>query len=1113
MTRSSQLAAALLKQRKRRTNYAGKKPYSEALQERSYNFACAEPPETQPAGCETLEAYLEQYAPALARQAQAACRPLHVPGGTPLAPVELLRPAYEAQSHVITAGIRALDRQRAIQIAAEMGTGKGGLPSTRVLTPSGWTTLGEIKVGDAIIDPEGGTTTVTGKFERGVMSMFRVTFCDGSSTVCSADHLWLVNSPLRKWKKRPGKVLRLEQIEKIGLTHSNGNRQHFIPLVKPVDFHATRIPTHPYLLGYLLGNACLTQKTIYVCAPDRESADRIASMLPSDASLKPASRGINYRISGGSGRSGNSLLTQLRKLKLMGCSSDRKFIPQAYLFSNRFSRVHLLQGLLDSDGCIAGDNGTGIEYSTASHRLASQVIELVQSLGGVATRAIKEAPAYTHKGEKRTGQPSHRLYIALPPDVAPFALSRKADAYKPRTKYFPTRSIASIGPYGEDECICIAVASENKLYVTDDYIVTHNTLISQAICQGHSHDRGYRAIVFCPPHLVHKWEREIKATLTNAHVHHLRTYHDVTRLLRDMPRVGRGWWIVSNTRAKMGPKWKPAFLPRRRSPYLRCPRCHGPLRRFDKKLNEWLPIEGDLLCTKKLRCANDIETPDGGLIPCDAPLWQWTHEIDRWPIASFIKEKLPGWFDYLVIDESHQTKSAETAVGQAMGSLAAACGKTICLTGTLFGGYAWHVRPLLYRIAPRTLIDEGLQWQDEMEFNSRYGRLERRVTTIEKHGGADNKQSKGTTTKTAKYVRPGVMPTLFGRHLIGSTIFLSLDEVAEALPQLEETVVGVPLDAELEAAYREVETAITEELKRMLQKRDKRLLSKMLHTLLGYPDHPYDWKEIGYYDTDEFGNQFWKHVTTPQSLDRRTIRPKEQALIDLVKQELAQGRKCWVYCVMTDARDVNERLRQLLADAGLRVAVLRASVETTEREAWIAAHATNLDCIISHPALVETGLDFFDANHTYNFVSIVGYSLGYTTFTMRQAMRRHWRIGQRETCRNFYLHYADTMQARALSLMGKKLVASTSIEGKFTSEGLAALAGDEGTLEVALAKSLVERLDDCQVGRAWGKLGQTITESAALITETPQLITNDEPAEFELPPPKHVFQHKQLAMW
>lgn len=677
-----------------------------------------------------------------------------------------------------------------------------------------------------------------------------------------------------------------------------------------------------------------------------------------------------------------------------------------------------------------------------------------------------------------------------------------------REPYEAQRHVISAGIKALDRQRAIQIAAE---------MGSGKTIISQAICQGHSHG-GYRAIVFAPPHLVMKWEREILQTLTNAHVHHLKSYHDVTRVIRDAPAVGRGWWIVSNTRAKMGPKWKPVYLPMRRGISLRCPHCHGPINKWNAKLDCYEPIPADDLYKKKHVCDNEIENPDGTFRNCGGALWQWTHEIDRWPIATFVHKHLKNWFDYLIIDESHQTKSADSAVGQAMGSLSAGCRKTICLTGTLFGGYAWHVRPLLYRIAPNSLVAEGLEWDKEVAFNEKYGRLERRVTTTENKGGSDNKQSKGTTTKTQKYVRPGVMPTLFGRHLIGSTIFLSLDEVAEALPKLEETIVSVPMDAEMAAAYKEVEEAITAELKTMMQKRDKRLLSRMLHTLLGYPDHPYDWKEIGYFDTDEDGNQFWKHVVTPQQLSRTAIRAKEQAVVELVKSELAQGRKSWVYCVMTDARDVNERLRSLLADAGLRVEVLRAKIETTEREAWIAEHAPKCDVIVSHPQLVETGLDFFQSRpegggYSYNVPTIVGFSLGYSTFTMRQAMRRHWRIGQREVCRNFYLSYEDTMQARALTLMGKKLVASTSIEGKFTSEGLAALAGDEGSMETALAKSLTERLNDCDVGRTWAKLGSIKPVESAIMTLGHSPITEpttDDAESFELPPPRHVFTQKQL---
>jgi hypothetical protein len=97
----------------------------------------------------------------------------------------------------------------------------------------------------------------------------------------------------------------------------------------------------------------------------------------------------------------------------------------------------------------------------------------------------------------------------------------------------------------------------------------------------------------------------------------------------------------------------------------------------------------------------------------------------------------------------------------------------------------------------------------------------------------------------------------------------------------------------------------------------------------------------------------------------------------------------------------------------------------------------------------------------------------YNLFTKRQASRRAWRIGQTEECRVYHLFYADTMQARAMTLMGKKLSASQSMEGKFSMEGLAALAGDEGTIETAMARSLVVSLgEDLDVGRAWKRVGQ-----------------------------------------
>src|SRR5262249_44408807 len=149
--------------------------------------------------------------------------------------------------------------------------------------------------------------------------------------------------------------------------------------------------------------------------------------------------------------------------------------------------------------------------------------------------------------------------------------------------------------------------------------------------------------------------------------------------------------------------------------------------------------------------------------------------------------------------------------------------------------------------------------------------------------------------------------------------------------------------------------------------------------------------------------------------------PKEQALVDLVKAERALGRQVWVFVQFTDRHDVQGRLERLLKAAGLKVGILRASVELAKRGAWVARHAPGLDVVISHPKLVETGLDLFDKGGRHNFPTLVFYETGYNLFTLRQAARRSWRIGQRLPCKVVYLYYRGTMQERALALMGRKL--------------------------------------------------------------------------------------------
>ncbi len=236
-------------------------------------------------------------------------------------------------------------------------------------------------------------------------------------------------------------------------------------------------------------------------------------------------------------------------------------------------------------------------------------------------------------------------------------------------------------------------------------------------------------------------------------------------------------------------------------------------------------------------------------------------------------------------------------------------------------------------------------------------------------------------------------------------------------------------------------------------------------------------------------------VDEPANLDRDTIRPKEQALIQECLKEKAVGRQVWVFVQFTSAHDVQGRLETILTAAGLKVGVLRSSVSMAKREEWIAKNAPKLDVAICHPKLVETGLDLFDKSGKHNFATLIFYETGYDLFAMRQASRRSWRIGQKLPCRVVYLYYAGTMQARAMALMGRKLAASQALEGKFTSEGLVAMSGEDEGVEMALAKSLAEQMDDTDAAVAWKAAGAQVSaeEPARVILPMPRVKADERP--------------------
>jgi Phosphate starvation-inducible protein PhoH, predicted ATPase len=173
----------------------------------------------------------------------------------------------------------------------------------------------------------------------------------------------------------------------------------------------------------------------------------------------------------------------LRTLGLLGTRSYTKFIPQVYLRNTPEVRLGVLQGLLDTDGgpVTQADRTCRIQYTTTSPRLRDGVIELVRSLGGVVY--VRSRPARGRTPGRANGREvsfrhdAHVLDLRLPAGVEPFRLRRKRDAYLAAGGGGrPMRFIDRIEPAGRAEAVCIMVAAADSLYVTENHLLTHNTL-------------------------------------------------------------------------------------------------------------------------------------------------------------------------------------------------------------------------------------------------------------------------------------------------------------------------------------------------------------------------------------------------------------------------------------------------------------------------------------------------------------------------------------------------------------------------------------------------------------------------------------------------------------
>jgi hypothetical protein len=592
----------------------------------------------------------------------------------------------------------------------------------------------------------------------------------------------------------------------------------------------------------------------------------------------------------------------------------------------------------------------------------------------------------------------------------------------------------------------------------------------------------YPAFVMCPPHLVNKWEREFKAVVPDAKpvvVEHLSDLRAAIRSHQPGDKLvviaawstvsqGPGWYRTVNHRHtlpvyndreaqklhragfrnamqkyRQGQRELKAARNNGHTPeeladlrqqvanlrdkalkasrsYPVCPDCGKPLEKLGKSRHTLhCDCEDDYPRVETFLVGETADADDDTqedaeqyqeAATCYAPLYTYRPKVTRrWPLADYISRHAADFFKLLIVDECHQYKAGDSDRGTAYGRLSDTIGPTLNLTGTFYGGVASSIFYLLYRSQPD--IREVWNYGDERRWVETFGRIQKTYSTSVTTGGHNARKRTRVNTKEI----PGISPTVL-RHILKTAIFRSVADLGIALPPYRDEVVRLDMTPEQADDYEDVKAFTWDEVVKWRQ----HYLSSWLQWTLARPNSAFRREVVEGLSVDPRTKKPKKLIVPPVPGDGELL-PKEEWILNKVKNEVAEGRRVIVYLRQTGTRDIRDRLLQILTAAGINALNLPDSLTPKRREAWVEKHRP--DVLITNPRRVETGLDLV-MYHTAIF-----YEIEYSLYTVWQACRRIWRPGQTRPVKVYYVVYKDTMEDQAIRLIGKKMAAGQMLYG------------------------------------------------------------------------------------
>ncbi len=459
--------------------------------------------------------------------------------------------------------------------------------------------------------------------------------------------------------------------------------------------------------------------------------------------------------------------------------------------------------------------------------------------------------------------------------------------------------------------------------------------------------------------------------------------------------------------------------------------------------------------------------------------------------AQYIKKYLKGAFDFCILDEAHKFEGAGTAQANAARALVKASKFTMALTGTISNGTAASFFYLFWMLEPKRMIEKGYQFTTKALncFCKMYGCVETTYEITKNDSGIYNASSRGRQMGTPQ-LKPGISPKVFVDFLMDRSLMLDITDLSKYLPPLHEYVRLQDLPDDVYVPYKDT----INELKASSHGEEGMAsLSVMIQFGLSYPDKPYGRSNI---KSAIYDGMTLAGVTNVERYEEELL-PKDKELIDIVNQELDEDRNIFIFASFTGEAETNvvEHLKTMIEQRCSmkgRVAILQSlSPKPLKREEWIKKKAAEgIRVIICNPKVVETGLDFCFTYQggNYNFPTLIFYQISTELDVVWQASRRAYRLCQKKECRNYYLAYAGTYQAAALTLLAKKQVATSAIQGKFSTEGLSSMArGVDTRTQLAATMSQMDVSDRKTLSNMFDVLNKTADQERGDDTFVPPL--------------------------